>query len=425
MTREIAAPAWVTSDHDRTPYHHAMLRLAHPVLMAAVFLAPYTTWRVMQDYLFTVSDALFCLAALLLLAGRGIATRPLQGWWAFWMIGLTALLLGLFVGSVVNGDPLRWIIVAGQYSFAFAMLPSLLVREDRRSLVAAAIALVAGVTAMELFGTIVYHATGASYEQAKSFGFEFITGAHRLGAFMADANWNAAMCAMTIPFVLYLVRIGRMNAIVAFAALSVLCSGLLLSGSFTGFTSAAVGILAFLLLDWSKRSVGMLLAIAALASLALASGIGLPTAFENRVASAIEEGDISQAGTYSGRMELVQEAWGIVGDTMLVGLGVDQYRVVSVDKAPVHNMYLLVWAEGGLLSLIGWLLMMFVPFSIAARSFVVDRSAAALVVAVTLPFVIFSNAAPHMYARSWVVPLILAIGIALTRTAPAAAARRG
>jgi len=411
----MASPVWVSEDQDRTPYHHAMLRLAVPVLLMAVFLAPYVVWRVVPPFLFTFSDALFCVAAVLLLAGRGVAVRPLQNWWALWMLGLSFLLLGFFIGSVVNGDALRWVIVAAQYGFAFALLPALLLRERRRSLVLAAVALVAGVTAMELFGTIVYYATDASYEEAKRFGYEFVTGGHRLGAFMADANWNAAMIAMTTPFVLYLARIGWLNTISAFAILGILCSGLLLSGSFTGFTSTAIGILAFLFLDWGKRSIGMLLGIAALASVMIATGVALPTAFQNRVAVALEQGDISQAGTFAGRMELVREAWGIVGDTTFVGLGVDQYRVVSADRAPVHNIYLLAWAEGGLLSLLGWLLMMFVPLSIAVRRFAADRAAAALVIAVTLPFLIFSNAAPHMYARSWVVPLILALGIALTR----------
>lgn len=411
----IFEPAWATEDQDRTPYHHAMLRLAEPVLMLAVFLVPYITWRIVPTYLFTVSDALFCIAAVLLLAGRGVAICPLGEWWVVWLSGITALLFGFFMGSIINGDPLRWIIVAGQYGFAFAVLPSLLLRERRASLIRFATALVAGVTAMELFGTIVYYATDASYEQAKRFSFEFITGGHRLGAFMADANWNAAMIAMTVPFVLYLARIGRLNWMFTFCALGALCSGLLLSGSFSGFASTALGALAFLLIDWGKRSAGTLVIILTLATAALSTGVTLPSAFQNRVANALEQGDLNQAGTFTGRMELIHEAWDMVGDTTIIGLGVDQFRVVSIDKAPVHNMYLLVWAEGGLLSLIGWLLILFVPLGVAMRHFGSDRSAAALVVAVFVPFVVFSNASPHMYSRSWVVPLILAIGIAITR----------
>lgn len=416
---DIASSVWVAEDQDRTSYHHAMLRLAAPMLLLAVFLSPYVVWRVVPPYLFTLSDALFCIAGILLLAGRGIVVRPLQDWSALWLLGLAGLLLGFFIGSVVNGDPLRWIIVAGQYGFAFALLPALLLRERRRSLILAVMALIAGVAAMELFGTIVYYATDASHEQARHFGFEFITGAQRLGAFMADANWNAAMIAMTTPFVLYLARIGQLRLPVAFAILGIFGSGLLLSGSFTGFASTAVGALAFLLLDWGRRSIGMLIGIVALASAMTATGIALPATFQNRVATALVQGDISQAGTFAGRMELVREAWNIVGDTTLVGLGVDQYRVVSIDRAPVHNIYLLAWAEGGLLSLFGWLLMMLVPVSVAIRRFATDRAAAALLIAVTLSFLIFSNAAPHMYARSWVVPLILALGIALTRPAGA------
>ncbi|NWK98784.1 hypothetical protein DM806_24600 [Sphingobium lactosutens] len=414
----IFEPAWATEDQDRTPYHYAMLRLAEPVLMLAVFLVPYITWRIEPSYLFTLSDALFCIAAVLLLAGRGVAICPLGEWWVVWLSGIAALLFGFFMGSIVNGDALRWIIVAGQYGFAFAVLPSLLLREHRASLLGFATALVAGVTAMELFGTIVYHVTDGSYEQAKRFSFEFITGTHRLGAFMADANWNAAMIAMTVPFVLYLARVGRLNWIFTFGALGALCSGLLLSGSFSGFTSTALGALIFLLLDWGKRSAGTLVIIISLASAALSTGVALPSAFQNRVANALEQGDLNQAGTFTGRMELIHEAWGMVGETTLVGLGVDQFRVVSVSKAPVHNMYLLVWAEGGIISLIGWLLILFVPLGVAMRRFAFDRSAAALVVAVFVPFVVFSNASPHMYSRSWVVPLVLAIGIAITRPGP-------
>ena len=69
---DIASSVWVAEDQDRTSYHHAMLRLAAPMLLLAVFLSPYVVWRVVPPYLFTLSDALFCIAGILLLAGRGI-----------------------------------------------------------------------------------------------------------------------------------------------------------------------------------------------------------------------------------------------------------------------------------------------------------------------------------------------------------------
>src|SRR3546814_6239292 len=77
-------------------------------------------------------------------------------------------------------------------------------------------------------------------------------------------------------------------------------------------------------------------------------------------------------------MDLIREAWGIVEDTMIVGLGVDQYRTISFADTPVHNMYLLLWAEGGLLALLGWLLLMTISALVAIGVYQYDRQAAAL-----------------------------------------------
>ena len=197
--------------------------------------------------------------------------------------------------------------------------------------------------------------------------------------------------------------------------LAILLIALLFSGSFTGFiaTIASVGI--FFLVCGSVRSLRLILAVVAIGTAIMWSGVPLPPIFEKRVVAALQNQDLSQAGTYTGRLELIKEAWDIVDHTSLVGLGVDQYRVVSRDKAPVHNMYLLVWAEGGLLALFGWIIMILVPFAAAIRSFTRDRTAAGLGLAVFVAFFIFSMAAPHMYSRSWVVPVFAAIGIILTR----------
>lgn len=388
-------------------------RSASLVIAAAVFFASYTTWRISADYLFTISDALFCIAVLFLVGQRRLSPRPLADLTPIWLMALAAMLIGLFLGSMINGDPIRWLIVASQYVFAFALLPMLMMGRGPAENARMALALVAGVVAMELFGALVYTFGGLTYEATQRISPEFITGGHRLGAFMADANWNAATVAMTLPFVLYLARIGRLGTLPALACASVLAIGLLLSGSFTGFASATVAIVIFLAVGGSAKIFRLALALTALASVATFSGYTTPDVFRARVGGALEQGDLTQAGTFTGRMELVREAWDIVGRTSVVGLGADQYRVVSRDRAPVHNMYLLLWAEGGLIALLGWIVMMMVPIIAATRILRTDRTAAALVLAVIAPFLIFSIAAPHMYSRSWVVPLLAALAFAL------------
>ncbi len=62
--------------------------------------------------------------------------------------------------------------------------------------------------------------------------------------------------------------------------------------------------------------------------------MALPSAFEKRVVGALQNQDLSQAGTYSGRLDLVvKEAWAIVDQTSVIGVGVDEYRNASPPRA--------------------------------------------------------------------------------------------
>lgn len=391
--------------------------IGEKVLLAAVFLAPYTTWRVMADVLFTASDALFCLVALLYLAGRRLNVRPLGDFTPIWFLGLAMLLVGLLIGSVINGDPVRWIIVAVQYAFAFALVPMLMNVMTREMAIRQAKAALAGVVIMELFGVSVYYRLSGSYEAAKRFGPEFITGEHRLGAFMADANWNAAVIAMTVPLVFYLQRGRHIGTVVAAGSLAILLVALLFTGSFTGFSATVASVGLLFLIGGNIRSMRLVVALIAMSGAVIASGVTLPSAFEKRVAGALQNQDLNQAGTYSDRLDLVKEAWTIVDKTSVVGIGADQYRTVSRAHAPVHNIFLLLWAEGGLMAMFGWIMIILVPAALAIRMIARDRLTAGLGLAVFTSFFIFSIAAPHMYSRSWVVPLLATTALLLTSEA--------
>lgn len=387
------------------------------ILSAAVFFASYTTWRVHFDYLYTISDVLFCVAALLLVASGRVNILPFGGLTILWYFGLLLMLAGLLVSSLLHGNGERWLIVAAQYVFAFGLLPMLLVHDVGSLLQRLVLSLVLGVAAMELFGATVYFVTEHDYQTAQMFGFEFITGNNRLGAFTADANWNAAVIAMTLPFAFYLGRIGRLSTAGTTICIAILGLGLMLTGSFTGFTSAVGASAIYLAVAGERRFVRASVLLAAAVAILVAMGAvkSLPDAFQRRVAGAIESGDVSAAGTYVGRSALMKEAWGMTDRTMLVGIGVDQYRVDSAQRMPVHNMYLLVWTEGGVFALIGWLMMMTLPIIISLYCLARDRGTAGLGLAVTFVFIAFSMASPHMYSRSWSVPLVVAMAVMIHR----------
>src|SRR3546814_3706712 len=84
----------------------------------------------------------------------------------------------------------------------------------------------------------------------------------------------------------------------------------------------------------TRKVFRVMAVLAAAGAILVAAGYQLPEVFQGRVGGAIESGDMSQAGTYTGRMDLIHEAWEIVEDTMIVGLGVDQYRTISFADTP-------------------------------------------------------------------------------------------
>jgi O-antigen ligase len=168
-------------------------------------------------------------------------------------------------------------------------------------------------------------------------------------------------------------------------------------------------------------------ALAVCLAVVFASGYEPPDVFQKRVLAAFEAGDIEQAGTYKDRLELMREAWQLASETTVLGVGVDQFRELSEEGAAVHNMYLLLWVEGGLPALAGWLLLLLILGAAAGLAYRHDRMAAALGLAVLASFTIASVAAPHMYGRFWVVPLQVAMAFvfASLRKETAAPASRG
>lgn len=407
-------PAPAAALHTRVA--STLRRLGTLLVGVGVFLVAYIEWRP-AEVLFTYSDALFVLGAVLILCGGGFRLHPFGGTTTYWLVAFVLMLLGLLVGSVINGDPIRWLIAAVQYGFGFVLLPYLLVGDSdiERRLILFAKLMIAGLICMEAFGIAVYYFYDGSYQDYQKIARNFITGGQRLGAFLGQANWNAAFISMVTPFLIYLTVQKKLSLLVASVSGGILGVGLILSASFTGVISTAIVLTLFLLIAGARYAVRVLLGVVVVVGILAAAGYQPPEVFRTRVGDALETGDLNQAGTYAGRMDLIREAWTIVDDTMIVGLGVDRYRVVSAIDAPVHNMYLLLWAEGGLLALIGWLALLTIVLLTSIRALGYDRAVAALGLSVLAAFIIFSTASPHMYARVWLVPLVLAMGFMTIR----------
>ncbi len=387
-------------------------------LTLGVFFSSYLSWRPSMAIMFTLSDGCLLMGLILLVLHQRMPLQPFGVLSPLWFGGFLLMMTALLLSSLFfSNDPTRWAPIAAQYAMAWVVMPFLLMGFSEADSHRLARTFLAGAVSMELVGIVVYFTFTGSFEDARSIlGLDFISGSGRLGSFATDANWNGAVISMTLPFALYLGSKGLIRQWQTVAAVAILVFALTLTASFTAFGASCVAVALFLLSGGLRVRPGPV--ILAIALFATVGGIGLatfglPPVFQKRVASAIETGDLSEAGTFQGRLGLIEDAWQRVGDSMVLGVGADQDRVVSPLRAPVHNMYLLLWVEGGFLCLLGWLMMMAAALSVAIAAFMRDRQRGALALTVLSSFLLFSTASPHMYARLWAVPVLLAIAIAL------------
>ncbi|MFV0646066.1 MAG: O-antigen ligase family protein, partial [Sphingomonadaceae bacterium] len=309
---------------------------------------------------------------------------------------------------------MRWAIVSAQYLFALIIIPATLKSIDIMLARKAALAFVFGVAFSQLLGVIAMQFL--TYDDlVPFFGRTFLLGNGRLGAMTGEANSNGAVCAFALVILFHALLQKRVSWPAGLTIGAIIIAGLLASASVTGFSASVLGV-SFLLIatrfsNFARIGVPIILAIVAYIGL----GGPIPQTFENRVGTALITGDPAKAGTFSGRVELISEAWDDADDTILIGLGADQYRLVSTHDAPVHNLPLLLINEGGILSLSGFIVMVGCLFLMALLVSRIHRIDGAACLAITGVFLIFAMSIPHMYARIWTAPVMLVFAMAMVR----------
>src|SRR3546814_15807112 len=84
---------------------------------------------------------------------RGLLSiPPFRSLTPFWLAGLVMMLGGLFIGSIFNGDPLRWVNIALQYTVAFLCIPILLMQQEDGTIRTAPLVLMLGISCSEAVG---------------------------------------------------------------------------------------------------------------------------------------------------------------------------------------------------------------------------------------------------------------------------------
>lgn len=389
-------------------------RIEHHLLCLAVFMSPMRELRPTEINI-TYSDILFFLLGGMLLVRRRLQIAPMLDVTVIWMTAMLFLIGGLFISSIVNGSAADSLIVCTQYIFAYVVLPFIIL-QSREIALTLVKSMVLGVLFVVVFG-FIFAVTG--YHG----GHIYVSGSGRLASFASNPNDFALLIALSTPLLLYLWFSKALPGLVCLTTAICFMIGLVMASSNSGIGATAFGVIIFLLF---LGRLGMMLRGALMASLLVltVATVGydyLPEVFQKRVLSAVESGSLEGAGTYKDRMEMIVEASDMLDESLILGIGADQYAIYSAHGDPVHNMYLLLWVEGGTISLFGWLMILATMTFIGIRSYQQPGGSleAAMVLAVTAIIIIAGTTSPHLYSRAWVVPLLVVISMPLSRRAMA------
>ncbi|WIW90729.1 O-antigen ligase family protein (plasmid) [Sphingobium sp. V4] len=377
-------------------------------IQAAVLMAPFPAIR-HSTIFFTVSDYLFLIAIILRL-GCKIPIAPLGALTGVWFAGLVALTGGLMASSLVSGDPLRGLIVDAQYVFAFMILPFALLGRTNDQAWRLVKCFVVAMAVMSAIG-IAFYASG--YNGGTARRLAIVTGGNRLSGFVDNANGMAGYIVLTLPLLWLLWQQRSLSSKYALIILIILITALILTSSNTGLIGLAV---VTIILLGGRRNLFALSFVGVLATVIATWGQPyLPQVFKDRVLNAILNEDITQAGTYQGRHDLAVEAMRWTEDHLFLGVGADQYRLLSEYNLPVHNTYLLLWVEGGLVAMLGFviLLLCIIAAPLTQRGGSPAGSVALAAFATTVVFAGMGMGYTHVYARSLILPMLLAISPAV------------
>ena len=386
-------------------------------VMLGVLFVTFNSFRHPGLY-FTVSDLFFAIAIALRLT-RSFPLAPLGAGSIFWMLGVVFLIGGLMLGSVVKGDPIRATVVIVQYCFAYVCLPLVVLARPYEQAVTLAKLGVWSVVLNCSAGLVAY---AIGYNAGYGRHYMLVSGGGRLAGLVDNPNGLAGLIVFSLPLLWMLGITRAFRPVIAIVLCVTLLVSLVLTSSNTGIFGAAVCAVVFLVGLGSIRTIvyaGIGFGAVMFAMLTWGEQF-LPETFQNRVLGAIESGDISEAGTFNDRVDLMVEAWGFLPDNMVIGLGADRYREISAHHLPVHNLYLLLANEGGVIALLGLVMIMLGALIAVMLTRGAPHKSLTLATIISLVFTYTSLAMTyaHMYQRSLVLPILLALGLAIPAVSP-------
>ena len=393
------------------------------LVITACFLLPFPTIGVWGAPI-SASDILLLLAGILAVTLRGftpsISVKQSLFYVITWLFFCILIPAGIILSDMVVGNTVyNTLRITGQYLWAYLGIPLILLTQSPQTLLRALFALMLGVLLSTVIGIGLVIVAPHIYHAALPSGIFPIE--DRVGAFLGP-NAQAKLIATLIPFALVQIALKTRPRGVWSAWLLIAGMGLVGSASFGGLIStivALIGTLA-LLYKYFSRIIFHLLIVSLFAystlmfSYPLWRSSNLEAAL-NRLTRPLDRGEVEALPSYQIRAMLIEEAWNRVQQSPLIGLGSGRYQSYSAFGIPVHNTYLLLWSEGGLLSLLGIVGFGVIPIIFAlSKKFLIKKNSMrrVLIPIMSLSILLFLlniSSNTYSFSRYTVVPVALQI----------------
>lgn len=405
------------------------------IFAAGVFLSPFALLAPKPGTGVSFGDIFLLVGGLLILVGgiKGTSFAPNETSVVVFYVAGTGLALSVLISGLLASSSMMDVLkLACQYLFVLAFIPAILAKFPTQFRIRTASIFVHGFAMSVVIGLAIITLFPSGADQLNSSGIMAVKAGDRYGLF-TGINELAKTSAMSVPIIYYLVVTGYLSALRTALLGGACMMAIVVPRSGSGFLTSILVLLTLCLghILWvrdrgqakssdRKSRHGLLMVTASVATVALvlnrsdASGGAYWTKFTSRVTDPLFNSGVTSVGSAHERIQLIHEAWQVIGAHPVWGIGPGVYVQQSEFQQAVHVVPLMLWAETGIFALFVWMCMIVGFVVMIARARKTMPTTGVMTLAILVALLIAHATGPYFYPRALVLPVL--IGFFLLRT---------
>ena len=369
-----------------------------------LFLVSFPSIR-LQNLYFTISDFFLIASIILLVLKSRFGIRKLTSvYHKDLVLGFYLIFIGFTVSSISASYYEKYLVILLQYMFVIIVLPTAINNSSRNNY----------YIYSYILGLLVSVAIGLLDFNNIISVEGFISNKRRLESFFENPNAMAKIIALSLPIFIYLFSSNNKYKYKSFIIISmvIMVWGLISTASYGGIISCLLGVLIYGILSDNKLKTILVYMFITTIFLSTALYFKYPDTFIDRVVNNI----LYKSGEYGSmnyKIELFRIAIDWVLANPLVGIGPGGFSVNAGLSTTIHNSYLLLWVEGGILAIVGLVYIFYKLIKTILNQQNITQNELALAITVIIIFMINAGTNTHLYQRYLYIPLFISVNNAV------------